>query len=70
MIHIKLKWSTRGISRVKKFSLLLLAKIKSEKLEEILNTGTSPIGEMAPENVTTSGTLKLDARSGCQQVHF
>ena len=54
----------------KKFNLRLLAKIKSEKLEEILNTGTSPIGEMAPENVTTSGTLKLDARSGCQQVHF
>ena len=35
MILLKLKWSTRGTSGVKKLSSLLLAKIKSEKLEEI-----------------------------------
>ena len=31
---------------------------------------TSQMDEMAPENVTTSGTLKLDARGGPQQVQF
>ena len=35
VILLKLKWSTRGISGAKTFSSLLLAKIKSEKLEEI-----------------------------------
>ena len=66
MILLKLKWSTRGISGVKNFSLLLLAKTRRNP--KIL--ASSQMDEMAPENVTTTGTLKLDARRGAQQAQF
>ena len=67
MILLKLKWSTRGISEVKNFSLLLLAKTRRNP--KIL--ASSQMVEMAPENVTTTGTLKLDAtRRGAQQEQF
>ena len=52
------RWS-RGISGVKNFSLLLFAKIKREKLEEIPKYWPP-----------TSGTLKPDARRGAQQAQF
>ena len=72
MILLKLKWSTRGISRAKKFRSLLLAKIKSEKLEEIRKIlVTNQMDKMAPEKVSNnSGTLKLDARKEAQQAQF
>ena len=66
MILLKLKWSTRGISGVKNFSLLLLAKTRRNP--KIL--ASSQMDEMARENVTTAGTLKLDARRGVQQAQF
>ena len=70
---LKLKWFTRGISRVKNFSSVLSAKIKSEKLEEIRKywpPAKWPNDKMAPENVATSGTLKLDARREAQQAQY
>ena len=72
MILLKLKWSTRGISGAKKFRSLLLAKIKSEKLEEIRKIlVTNQMDKMAPEKVSNnSGTLKLDARKEAQQAQF
>ena len=63
---LKLKWSTRGISGVKNFSLLLLAKTRRNP--KIL--ASSQMDEMARENVTTAGTLKLDARRVVQQAQF
>ena len=66
MILLKLKWSTTGISGVKSFS-------QDQKGETIGNPKmlpTSQMDKMAPENVATSGTLKLDARREAQQAQF
>ena len=73
MILLKLKWFIWGIRRANNFSLLLLAKIKSEKLGEIRKyyVATSQMDKVAPENVSNnSGALKLDARREAQQAQF
>ena len=57
--------------RSKKF---LLVSFSQDQKREIRRNpkilATSQMDKMAPENVATSGTLKLDARREAQQAQF
>ena len=72
VILLKLKWSVyKGNQRSKKFQLASFSQ--DQKRETIRNPkilATSQMDKMAPENVATSGTLKLDARREAQQAQF
>ena len=58
----------KGNQRSKKFKLASFSQ--DQKRETIRNPKILATSQMAPENVATSGTLKLDARREAQQAQF
>ena len=68
---VKIEMVYRGNQQSKKFQLASFSqdqKRETRRNPKIL--ATSQMDKMAPENVATSGTLKLDARREAQQAQF
>ena len=68
---VKIEMVYEGNKRSKKFQLASFSQ--DQKRETMRNPkilATSQMDKMAPENVATSGTLKLDARREAQQAQF
>ena len=68
---VKIEMVYRGNQQSKKSQLASFSqdqKRESRRNPKIL--ATSQMDKMAPENVATSGTLKLDARREAQQAQF
>ena len=68
---VKIEMVYQGNKRSKKFQLASFSQ--DQKGETIRNPkilATSQMDKMAPENVATSGTLKLDARREALQAQF
>ena len=68
---VKIEIVYQGNKRSKKFQLASFSQ--DQKRETIRNPkilATSQMDKMAPENVATSGTLKIDVRREAQQAQF
>ena len=64
----------KGNQRSKQFKLASFSQDQKRETRlrrnPKLSLATSQMDKMAPENVTTSGTLKLDERREAQQAQF